>query len=81
MKMAKLSEIRDYWKSKGIFHMKWFASIKSRGPFEEINRCLHLANNKKLSITFTNWEYYHMNLVYEFYQSTYQNETCQYVNK
>ena len=47
MGIAKLPEIRDYWKSKGSFHMPWFASIMTRDRFEEIYRYLHLADNDK----------------------------------
>ena len=28
--IAKLPEMRDYWKSKGSFHVPWFASIMTR---------------------------------------------------
>ena len=47
MGIAKFPEIRDYWKSKGSFHMPWFASIMTRDRFEEIYRYLHLADNDK----------------------------------
>ena len=42
MGIVKLPKIKDYWESKGIFHMPWFASIMSRDCFEEIYRYLHL---------------------------------------
>ena len=70
MGIAKLPEIRDYWKPKGSFHMSWFASIMTQDYFEEIYRYLHFAMmiNKHLEIrliliNYTNWEYYHMNSV------------------
>ena len=47
MGIAKLPEIRDYWKSKGSFHMPWFASIMTRDHFAEIHQYLHLADNDK----------------------------------
>ena len=42
MEIAKL-----YWKSKGGFHMPWFAMVMTQDRFEEIYRYLHLANNDK----------------------------------
>ena len=48
MGISKLPEIRSYWKSKGSFHMPWFASIITRDRFKEIYRYLHLlADNDK----------------------------------
>ena len=77
MGIAKLSEIRDYWKSKDIFHMPWFASIISWERFEEISRYLYLADNENkqqethlILINYTDWEYYHINLVYNLQQCT-----------
>ena len=47
MGIAKLPEIRDYWKSKGSFHMSWFALIMTQDHFEEIYQYLHHADNDK----------------------------------
>ena len=83
MGIVKLSEIRDYWKSKDIFHMPWFASIISWERFEEISRYLYLADNENkqqethlILINYTDWEYYHINLVYNLQQCTYPHKTC-----
>ena len=47
MGIAKLPEIRDYWKSKNSFHIPWFVSIMTRDRFEEMYQYLHLADNDK----------------------------------
>ena len=47
MGIAKLPEIQDYWKSKGIFLMPQFTSIMLNDHFEEIYQYLHLADNEK----------------------------------
>lgn len=46
IRTVKPPEIRDYWKSKGIFHMPWFTSIMLRYHFEEVYQYLYLADNE-----------------------------------
>lgn len=46
IRTVKPPEIRDYWKSKGIFHMPWFTSIMLRYHFEEVDQYLYLADNE-----------------------------------
>ena len=47
MGTVKPPEIRDYWKSKGIFYMPWFTSFMLRDHFEEIYQSLYLADNER----------------------------------